>query len=331
MKAERLWNSLTGIREDYITEAAPDGATDFTALRRKKTVRLIRWAGIAACFLLVTALTLSWVLQSNDKPVEYVIYGEFQTFDDASADVGNLTARAMRAQVEAAERLDVYRRNSQKIENSSASATKSLNIDGISREYTLKWSESTDITNCSNEAMQKYGTVDTYGYDSDTATLIAEYNQNGTLVYYSDLGREFIPGDLTDGEAKNISQKLIQNIYGKEVAAEYTFDRISTNDDGFRYVFYTKKICGYSTLDYIRIKLHGNGQLKAINANQRGIFNTLEKSITAEKIDAAKKALMEQVGEDWEPKHLQLAVGADGKCYLEASEEYINIFYINID
>ncbi len=283
--------------------------------------------------LLLTAL-LVFTGCSGEEPVEYVIYGDVAASagETASSDsaAGNVEIRAVSS-------LDVRHAMSQKITNENAPQTRTITVNGVSMELKLKNSEASGLANCKVEAMQEYGKQDIYEAEYNGSTIVAHYRPNGDLLFFSELSAKPNSGALTEDQVKKVALQLLQSLYSKETIAEYTFDHVSFDDNGFTYVYYMKKICGYPTMDLIQIKLHGDGKLKCINALQMGIFSPLEDSITEEKIDAAKKVLMERIGGDWEPKNIKLAVGSDGKCYLRAygkwneAAQTAPLYYINID
>ncbi len=286
--------------------------------------------------LLLTAL-LVFTGCSGEEPVEYVIYGEKAEFlDNSSASTGD-AVDFEKAQILAAEKLDVEQTNRQSFSNDSAPKTRKLAMNGTEYEYSLMRSFQSGLASCKNESLNEYGIIDEYEYSSGPVTLCAQYNPKGDLVMFGELGSQFIPGDFTEDDAKKLSLQLIRSLYGKSVAAEYTFESVQVNDSGYISVNYVKYIGDYPTLDTILIRFHGNGNVKSIRAKQRGIFTSLEDSITTKKIDAAKAALMERIGGDWEPGEISLAVGADGKCYLQVygswneSAQTAPVYYININ
>ncbi len=263
-----------------------------------------------------------------DKPVEYVIYG-----DGAQAE-GNLGSSNTESnvKVQSAHSLDVNHYQSQTIDSSDAPKNKTIAFNGVDNELTLQSVEATGLANCDNVKMQEYGITYVYTCQTDSIHIRAYYRPNGELIYYSDVKNlNPIEGDLTEEHAKEIGLELITSLYGQTVASEYMFDGVSINENGYTYVLYQKIICGYPTLDVIQIKLNGDGTPDCIHAKQRGIFTPLESSITTDKIDAALKALKEQLGVKRDPGEVVLAVGADGKCYVQARYNLESVYYINID
>ncbi len=284
--------------------------------------------------LLLTAL-LVFTGCSGEEPVEYVVYS-----DSASATVlaDSSNANADSMEIRSSRSLDIYHSQRQNSENKNALKSKLLSLSGNERTYSLKRSQVSGLANCKNEIMKKYGVVDQYEYRTDTEYLIADFRPTGELLFYSDLSStNCIRGSFSESDARTAAVQWIANLYGNEIADQYTFTRTSVSESGYIHAIYTRYICGYPTLDKIQIAFHGNGKLRSINALQYDLFTSLEDSITTKKIDAAKAALMERIGGDWEPGEISLAVGADGKCYLQVygswneSAQTAPVYYINVN
>lgn len=228
----------------------------------------------------------------------------------------------------------------EKVENNSQASEITLTLGKQTYTLPYKYTYKTGLSSCKNSDLSKHNL--TVSYESkDRPFTIAEYRvSTGELIFFTILAQDATGGDFTTEQAKKSAANLIDSLYGKEVAARYTFDRVSEpseNESGYGYIYvtYRRYVCGYPTDDYIQIKFNKDGTVNAINALKIGLFEPILDTITPKKVQNAYDTLRQTVSDHWRfsDENIQLVIAADGKCYVRVyaiSDSYSDKFYINV-
>lgn len=214
-------------------------------------------------------------------------------------------------------------------------------VDDYNAVYSAEYD---DESKRPNTYLKKYAYYNEYRAEESKHSLIARYRQSDNeLVFFSLAGTRNMSGPLTEQEAKVLADAFVMEKYGSQFFEEYPHYVITHSQNNRRFtlaVVYQKYICGYPTTDEVIVKYNMNGELVALNAMTKGIFEDVESSITAEKIANAESTLLNAISVSWSIYYKELTLDVDGKCYLRAyakrdnpnlfGEEVVE-FYINID
>lgn len=239
---------------------------------------------------------------------------------------------------------DFYYLNRTDITTEVENSKINLILPNTNTEVTYTNSFSMPFANSANTYLKKYAYYNEYRAEESKHSLIARYRQSDNeLVFFSLAGTRNMSGPLTEQEAKVLADAFVMEKYGSQFFEEYPHYVITHSQNNRRFtlaVVYQKYICGYPTTDEVIVKYNMNGELVALNAMTKGIFEDVESSITAEKIANAESTLLNAISVSWSIYYKELTLDVDGKCYLRAyakrdnpnlfGEEVVE-FYINID
>lgn len=330
----------------------------------------LRWTAAAACLALVIGLCtlflpgkspaigpspIPTVLDApitpskpnkNALPVKYVIYssyslGENDGFTNTDISTDNISFGSF------SER-DFSYATRKTISNEKAERQKIFKLDDVNIKADYFKSFSNSLADSADPSLQKFGRYDEYQSTEIGNRFNASFRQHdGELVFYSATDACDVDGSLTEQDAKALADPFFQEKYGEQFALEYPNCSIVVTDtvtEKIISVCYTKYICGYPTTDRVIITYNFEGVIKGINARTKGLFDSLEEDITAEKIANAEKTLVDTLPSTWSIGTKTLVRDADGGCYLrvtaiktvEATDNspartYPMEFYINID
>ncbi len=299
----------------------------------KKTISLI----------LLSSLLLLWgcaeqSTTKKDEPIKYTIYSDVLALSGGT-DSGEQSATATQgtqANFESAKVLDVEHTNRTMVENTNAVANRTIKVLGVNEELSHRYSRASGLYTAANEEMKLYGLEERYELrdEDDNVNCTAFFRPNGELIYFLDFNTDKTGSEtITFAQAQKLATQLLIELYGKEDAAKYVEDTVAlygeSATDGLT-VHFTRYIADYPTLDTVQIKFSPYGDLLGLNAMQHGIFSPLESQITAQRIQAAKDHLSQTVGFEIDETKVSLAVGADGKCYLQVYRDFETVYYINI-
>ncbi len=290
---------------------------------------------LLGALLLLSACAQNSVSQTPEthEPLSYTIYCDSpQTLDLIAQDA---TAQEQeKLQFKSAAELDFDHRRKGDFMQADTAKTKPLKVAQYNQTLTHTFSYESSLVNSSLDSVKKLGSCEIYESEDG---VIAHYRSNGDLLFITKLGSEVIRGDLTAEAAQETALQYLNTLYGAESIAQYQHDRTSVNENGYIYVYYTRYIQGFPTSDSISVTLHGNGDLLTVNARWYGVFAHLENTVTPKLIQAAMEALKQAVRFEIQQDEVTLAVGSDGKCYLQVygswneSAQTAPVYYINVN
>lgn len=219
------------------------------------------------------------------------------------------------------------------LDNTAKEKEFELHGDSLELEYTT-----TRVMDKSNVG-QSFGEYD-FGIDVYSATIndktyIAHFRRdNEKLCFYS------LPStdgshvtDISEDAIKQIAidelNKRLGNGWSK-IYTEYHYDEYqvnlnATSPEGFSVVF-RRNIHGYSTEDYIKVVVSVSGEIVCFDARTYGVFDEVAKTVTKERLDAAKATLDKKLLTD-KLVNAKIAghticVSAEGEMYLKAGFSY---------
>ena len=284
--------------------------------------------------------------QGSFTGVKYVIYssyslGEDDGFTNTDISTDNISFGSL------SERDFSYARR-KTISNEKAESQKLFKLDDVNIKADYFKSFSNSLADSADQSLQKFGLFDEYQCTEIGNRFNASFRQHdGELVFYSATDAWNVDGSLTEQDAKVLADAFLQEKYGEQFALEYPNCSIVVTDNVTEKIIsvcYTKYICGYPTTDRVIVTYNFDGVIKCINAMTKGLFDSVEKDITTEKIANAEKALIDTLPSTWIIGTKTLTRDADGGCYLrvtaiktiKATEDspartYPMEFYINLD
>lgn len=280
--------------------------------------------------------------KSEPAEIEYVIY--YEASSEGMVAIKDENSHASNIRIESAAEMDFYYLDQTDISTEVENKIINLVLPNTNTEVSYIRSFSNSFAYSANTNLKKYAYYNEYKAIESEHNLIVRYRQNDNeLVFFSQAGTRETNGPLTEQEAKTLADAFLIEKYGSQFFAEYPHYAIAHSQDNRRFtlaVVYQKYICGYPTTDEVIVKYNMNGELVALNAMKKGIFDDVESSITADKIANAETALLSAISSEWSINYKELALDVDGNCYLMvyASRDNPNFpfqdlveLYINID
>ena len=277
------------------------------------------------CFLLLCIITLEMVScakldSSQDVPSKDRL--NERIFLSASMEGGTATSGFPDSTTHG-----VYVGKSSEVFEDMLNKTKTLSFNK-DKKFTYESSNFTYKTSQSQERGTFYSVYDLYRSEKEEIMYL-----RGTdlLCFYYVSGGGIEDISLTSyskDAAKSAADTFLLKFLTKEKLKD--FDKITIDDTSkvFSYtVQYTRSIEGYETDEELWLFFDKDGKLNGYNGYNLSKYDNLADSITKEKLDAAKEALLEKLSAsektDFQYEEPKITTDTSGNVYLEIQYSYI--------
>ena len=320
MTNKNILKAFSALDADIVIGCEPSAAPVIN--KKKRTPIVLRLVAVAACVALLVGGVIVGTLMFNqddeetivkDDEIKYVLYGDFQagftpdfndsenyTIDVASIDQKNflLSNRTI---------IDSFADAEEEIE---------FNLYGTTTEFLLTRTLTTPLI--SSDRFAHLGIINEYRMDGKVIEVNPTTKE---MQFFTNMNVDkSVDGDFTEAQAKEMSEKILVELYGEDALEYYEFDGfMNSGQDGIktRSVLYVKKVFGYSTDDDVLIKFNAKGELITVNAKKRKTMERAEQDLTRDQIDKAIKVLKDEYS-DWNISVPQLLIDSEGDYYLNA-------------
>ena len=341
MTNKDILKAFSGLDADTVIACAPGGAP------QRKNRLVLRVVAIAACVaLLVSAVVVSTLLLNRedenqpDVPSDVTEQGDQNQSDIPSQPTEPSNEKKkyeMYTSFSAGENSDVNISANENVEfkpigeknfNLFSSKNKIDRPENVSSilaarigdiSYSLNYSSA--YTTAINNA-QRFDSLGKYvKYESDDKEVRVEISAaTKTIVYFDNgLAENKAIGNFTAEEAKQAAEALLCEMYGESFLDEYEYTKTNTTDDQ-RYkmhsVYYTRKIFGFDTEEYIFVDFNFKGELLLVNAKRKGMMAFAEEDFTKEDIEGAVSAVTEVFSDSWYIGNHEITLDSEGDYYL---------------
>lgn len=288
-----------------------DGAilyvNDFQALDRDFEVALIDASGERT----------EWCYINNQKLLEYLL--SLIAAKPGTTPTGAEKQPGPIVFADSSERDFTYSHRTEMI-NEKAEAKRELVLGGhrISVNYVRSFENA--LASGPQEELRLLGTFDEYDAEAMDGSVRVRFRQaDQEPVFYASTAQCDVSGPLTEQEAKNLADAFVAERYGGKFVTEYPNYEIVKTDNSLEKsltVCYTKYVSGYPTTDRVLVTYNMNGELRGFNAMTKGLFSAVESGISAGDISNAEDTLSASPYASWNMVSKELALDADGICYL---------------
>ena len=247
-------------------------------------------------------------------PTQYVIY-----CDPAAGDLGAEEMQAENVLFENAPHKDfsfAHKTNTERPSGTPDERTLILN----GKTYSGQYSRTYETALAASEFFESYGRFHTYRSDTVSMDFRASTGELMLFTNFDEAART-ARGDLTEREAKEITDALLRSLYGEEAATEYPHDTTLFTDSElgvFYSVVYRKQVWGMPTKDAIQISVNMQGEILDINAKYLGLFSLAETRLTEKNISDALAVLQSAFSQNWSILDTKLVMDAEGEYFLSA-------------
>ena len=188
------------------------------------------------------------------------------------------------------------------------------------KTYSGQYSRTYETALAASEFFESYGRFHTYRSDTVSMDFRASTGELMLFTNFDEAART-ARGDLTEREAKEITDALLRSLYGEEAAAEYPHDTTLFTDSElgvFYSVVYRKQVWGMPTKDAIQISVNMQGEILGINAKYLGLYSLAETRLTEKNISDALAVLKSAFSQNWSILDTKLVMDAEGEYFLSA-------------
>ena len=259
---------------------------------------------------IISFILILTTLVSCSKKVEYTIYV------DHSAGIDSSDSSSFKYPVKSAdEKVFSFAEKTEISKPANAEDTKKLTLLGVT--YNLDYRRTFKTAISASERLGDLGSINEYTRDD----FIAEFNSDGTLIFFSDLGTDRRnEGDFTEDAATETADKLVKELYGDDIENQYERTKLSGSAGASKKTYsfsYKRKVHGFDTIDTILIKFNMEGKLVCVNAKNMGTMETAEKDLKKSEIEKAIKAINDNYSGKWNVSDsYTLIVDSNGDYYI---------------